>query len=264
MLLYAILPALGFACLYNPGSILDFFMDYSKSTLIGFGDIYETINNFSTLGGFWVVAFVLTLTVGISSVSAMAGSVQRRMRYGVEYRNTVGTLWNKINSFFIPILLTTITFMLVMQVYFLLISMFCFIWLKLNNAIVGMILSILTLVLLTGCLLVGISMSITILPNMAVKGYNFFKAVKFGVTETMSHIGNILFSVALPTMVMLIPIFIVNLFEYAGSGFVKYIFSALYYLGIFTIGVPLSYTIFFDINDMEREDLKTYREWGLK
>ncbi len=264
MLLYSIIPALGFACLYNPGIIIRYFKHYNKPNLMGFGEIYDAINNFSHMGGLWWLAMIIVLTFGVASLGAMAGSVQRRMRYGIEYRNSFGNLWNKINSFFIPVLLSVVSFMLIMQVYFLLLSMFCFIWLKLHNEVVGMTLSILTLILLASGVLVCTSIFSTILPNMAIKGYSFFKAVQMGVTETMSHIGKILWSLALPTVLMLVPVFLVNLFEYPGCWIVNYLFSVMFYLVAFTMGVPLSYTIFFDLNDMKREDLNTYKEWGLK
>ncbi len=264
MLLYSIIPALGFACLYNPGIIIRYFKHYNRPDLSSFGEIYDAINNFTHMGGLWWLAMVVVLTFGVASLGAMAGSVQRRMRYGIEYRNSFGNLWNKINSFFIPVLLAMVSFMLIMQVYFLILSMFCFIWLKLHNAVVGMILSILTLLLLVSGVMVCVAMFSTILPNMAIKGYSFFKAIQMGASETLSNIGKILISLALPSVAMLVPVFLVNLFEYSGSWAVNYLFSVMFYLGSFTIGVPLSYTIFFELNDMKREDLNTYKEWGLK
>ncbi|MGN0771898.1 MAG: hypothetical protein ACI4MI_04875 [Christensenellales bacterium] len=262
MFLYALAPALLYPLVYNPASIFNFLLSSSETDMHGFVEMYMAINSINGPG--WIFAFLAALLVGGVSLGAMAGSIQRRMRYGVEYRNSLGNFWNKVNSFFLPIIMITLELTVIMQIFALLLSIICFIWLKIGSHVAFVVLTVITTLVLLFALLFVISMFITTFPNMTIKGFGAIKSLSISVGETLSHIFSIMFSIALPFVGLVIPVMLVNLLHFTGSGLIKYIVNVLYYLAIFMIGLPLVYTIFFDINDMEREDIATYKEWGLK
>lgn len=262
MFLYALAPALLYPLVYNPASIFNFLMESDDKDVHSFGEIYKAIDSINGPG--WILIFLLALIVGGVCLSAMAGSIQRRMRYGVEYRNSMGNFWNKVNSFFLPIVMITIELTVLMQVFALLLSIFSFIWLKVASHTVFVVLTIVTMLILLFVLLLLVCLFITAFPNMTIKGFGIFKSISISVSETISHIFNIMLAIALPFVGLIIPVLLVNLLHFPGSGLLQYIVNVLYYEAVFMIGLPLVYTIFFDINDMEREDLATYKEWGLQ
>lgn len=262
MFLYALAPALLYPLVYNPASIFNFLVGSGDKDVQGFGEIYKAIDSINGPG--WIFVFLLALIVGGVCLSAMAGSIQRRMRYGVEYRNSMGNFWNKVNSFFLPIVMITIELTAIMQIFALLLSIFSFIWLKVASHAVFIVLTVITIFVLLFVLLLVVSLFITSFPNMTIKGFGVFKSLSISVGETVSHIFNIMLAIALPFVGFIIPVLLVNLLQFPGSGLLHYIVNVLYYEAVFMIGLPLVYTIFFDINDMEREDLATYKEWGLK
>ena len=262
MFLYALAPALLYPLVYNPASIFNFLMESDDKDVHSFGEIYKAIDSINGPG--WILIFLLALIVGGVCLSAMAGSIQRRMRYGVEYRNSMGNFWNKVNSLFLPIVMITIELTVLMQVFALLLSIFSFIWLKVASHTVFVVLTIVTMLILLFVLLLLVCLFITAFPNMTIKGFGIFKSISISVSETISHIFNIMLAIALPFVGLIIPVLLVNLLHFPGSGLLQYIVNVLYYEAVFMIGLPLVYTIFFDINDMEREDLATYKEWGLQ
>ncbi len=262
MFLYALAPALLYPLVYNPAGIFNFLMSSSSQDVQSFGEIYKGIDSINGPG--WILVFLLALIVGGVCLSAMAGSIQRRMRYGVEYRNSMGNFWNKVNSFFLPIVMITMVLTVLMQIFALLLSIFSFIWLKVASHAVFIVLTVITMLVLLFVLMFVLCTFITTFPNMTIKGFGIFKSLSISVSETISHIFNIMLAIALPFVGLIIPVLLVNLLHFPGSGLLQYIVNVLYYEAVLMIGLPLVYTIFFDINDMEREDLATYKEWGLQ
>lgn len=255
MVLYFIVPAVVLGVANSPVSLISLLINSDFGESLSFDEVFLGA---SDLTDGWKVALVVVgFVLYVVFASAAVGSIQHKMRYGEFYPVSVRRFFRKVNSNAIAITLGMIALMLMVELLGFFVSVFVFFWLQVMPAQAAMAMSAVTVVVGSACFLIVSTMLVLVIPNMTVKGYGFFDAIKKSVPTACSNFGRLLAAVVVPV----IGAYVLPCIAY---GFdvpvLKQITDILFYLFAFIYYHVLMYVAFFDIEDIEREDLKKYGE----
>ena len=256
MVLYFILPALVLGVANSPVSLIRLLTQTEYGDSLGFDEVFLGA---SDLTDGWKIALVAVgFVLYVVFASAAVGSVQHKMRYGEFYPVSVRRFFRKVNANAIPVTLGMIALMLMVELLGFFVSVFVFFWIEvISDAAVQIAMSAITVVIAVVCFLICATLFVFVIPNMTVKGYRFFTAIKRSVPMAAAHFGKLLTAVVLPTLGAYVLPCVAYGFDIPVF---KQIADILFYLFAFIYFHVLMYVAFFDIEDIEREDLKKYGE----
>lgn len=223
-----------------------------------FGQIIRTV--FGIASPWWPAGVFCMVVFSAVPQSDMLGTIHRRMTFGDVQPFSLRYLWNKINNYFLPILQISALFCGIMLLDGFLLAVFCYLWAKLST-VVAIVLSLITGVILIGIAVLAVSLVLTMLPNMTIKGYGFAMAFRISVTACSKKLHTIFASVALPVLVAFIPVSLIGILDFPGAFVLRYLISALFLFAMHLYIVPLMYVVFYDTEEMDRQDDESL-EWG--
>lgn len=258
LLLFSLIPSLLYALVIEPTKIFRFFLKLQTAGFSTFEQIFKAFNDIRN--PWWLVLILGVVIVAAIPASAMVGSIERKMMYGADIKPTVHSVFKQVNNCYLPTLLCVFSLLICIQLLILLMCMFVFFWLKLGSA-ASIVLTVITAVVF-GLICVFLASFATLaLPNMTVKGFGLFKAVKQSFIDTSRKIWRFFIALGLPLAVALIPLCLVSVFNFPGAFVLRFIFAWGFFLLAHMYYFPLMYVAFFDVEEMEREDLKKNSYW---
>ncbi|MEG1535823.1 MAG: hypothetical protein RR416_02500 [Clostridia bacterium] len=258
MFCYAIAPAMLIALLINPVSTFNFIISLPKEDYSRFGEIFVAMNNF---GGWKFLIMAAIVVLSSILISGELGLIHRKMYYGVDSDFSFKKFWAKVNNYVIPIFLTMVGLFVVVELVMLLLSMFVFFWLR-AKMVVTVILSVITAFVLFGILILGMTLVSLTLPNMTIRGYFPFKAVRNSAKTVAKNMWKVFIAFILPLLVMIAPACLINLISFPGDIILHYVTSCVFFIAMIMYYLVLCYVVFFDLEEMEREDIKESKQGG--
>ena len=256
MALYFIAPALVLGLVNSPVSLIRLLVNTDFGESLNFDEVFLGASDLDR--GYKVALLVIGFVLYVVCASAAVGSVQHKMRYGQFYPLTVRQFFKKVNLYAIPMALGMIALMIMIELLGLFVTLFVFFWAKAISVTAGIIaMSAITVVVGIACFLCVATLFLFVIPNMTVKGFGFFKSIKRSVSEVVSRFGSLLVAVVLPTVAAYVPLCVIHASNVPG---LMQIADVLFYLFVFMYFHVLMFDAFFDMEDIEREDLKNYGE----
>lgn len=252
LMLAALVPALILPVILDINGIFRFFQHLGQHTPQSFGAVFGAM--FGIRSWWWIAGVMLILGVCSVFQSAMVGHIQRRMSYGDMRKLGVRNFFYNVNNYFLPTLQVNALFALFVLAIGFLIAVFCYLWAKMSF-VVAVALSVATgFVFVAGALFV-IVLFMTVLPNMTIKGYRLFFAIRVSLTACSKKLASIYFAIVLPLLLMFVPVTLLGIWNFKGAGILHYLgsFWMFFFLHVYT--VPLMYVIFYDTEELERQDI---------
>lgn len=258
LLLFSLAPSLLYALVIDPTKIFRFFLRAGNDDFVSFQSVFLAFNDIRN--PWWILLLIGVVVLASIPTGAMVAATERKMKYGDRLKPSVKSFFRSVNDCYIPTFVSVLCLMACFQLIILLMCVFVFLWLKLPYA-AALTLSVTTAIVF-GLICVFLASFATLcVPNMTVKGFSFFKAVKQSFIDTSGHIWRFFVALGLPLLVALVPMCLVSVFEFKGAFVLRFVFAWAFFLLAHIYYFPLMYVSFFDVEEMEREDLKKEVYW---
>ena len=249
-----LIPTVLLGFLLNPLSIADIIVSIGKKeeTYNSFIDIYRKLNGYTGIRRFSFI--VLSIIISIFFLALLSGYIRQKMRYGLDNRGKWSMIGSHLNDNFLPVLKYLIMLFVSLEILAILLSTFLYTTIKLfKNALpVCLILAFVFLLLE----LLFLSLSLLTIPNMTMKGFGLFKAFAHSVYSLNAKVFKVFGSILWISLIMSVPMILLILFPFNGAKYLLSLFSFLFYWMLASYIGVLVYVVYFDVEELEREDLK--------
>ena len=101
-----------------------------------------------------------------------------------------------------------------------------------------------------------IALSLLSIPNMTMKGYGLFKSLAQSIHSLSAKSFKLFFAMLWMLILVMLPTLFIIIFPFKGAGYVLKILSCAFYWVILSYLCALTYTVYFEVEELEREDLK--------
>lgn len=249
-----ILPAILLGIFAPPLSMLDVIVSIGRKehTYTSFIGIFKTINYVDNPLRF--VFIILVVIVSVLFLSLLVGSTKQRMRYGSYMSGKTRNFLGHINDNFLPVFKYTLVLFISLEVVSVLLSTFLYTSIKLfSNALPACVISAIVFMIGEFAFLAMTGLTI---PNMTMKGYGISKAMGLSVYELSARSLRIFFAILWVALIFATPLVLMVIFPFRYMSLLISVFSVLFYWVIITYVCVLMYVVYFDVEEIEREDLK--------
>lgn len=254
VLLFAIVPSLLLGFLTNPASNMEFIRDFAN--LHTFSEIFNAMSELN-LKNFLIALPVFPVLLVI--FSAASGIISKHMRRGIFNFNK---FFRSVNNNIMYTLVVGFSLLAAFELAALLNASLATLWIKaFGNGRAGLTLSIVTISVSWVVLLLIATVSLLWLPTMSVTGLNPAKALAESFRNLKGKIWKVLFSIALPLVFYFAICAPLSYFVVPG----RQIIYTLVYMFILPYALILMFTVYCDVNDIDREDLRVreFRKKGI-
>ncbi|MDE6189164.1 MAG: hypothetical protein K2G37_02620 [Clostridia bacterium] len=246
------IPAVILGLLLEPLSILEIIVSVGRkdNTYNSFIEIFAKLNGFTSAGRLVLILFALILT--IVAVSISSGYNRQRMRYGTESKSlNVGEYFN---DHFLPIVKYAIVIFISLELVAILLSTFLYTAIKLfDNTFAACLILAIIFILIE---LYFVSLTLLCVPNMTMKGYGVLKSLGQSIYMIFSKSAKIFFGILWMMVLLMVPTILIISFPFENMKYVLKIFSCLFYWVMISYLSVMNYVVYFDVEELEREDLK--------
>lgn len=254
VLLFAIVPSLLLGFLTNPASNMEFIRDFAN--LHTFSEIFSTMSELN-LKNFLIALPVFPVLLVI--FSAASGIISKHMRRGIFNFNK---FFRSVNNNIMYTLVVGFSLLAAFELAALLNASLATLWIKaFGNGRAGLTLSILTICVSWVVLLLIATVSLLWLPTMSVTGLNPAKALAESFRNLKGKIWKVLFAIALPLLFYFAICAPLSYFVVPG----RQVVYTLVYLFMLPYALILMFTVYCEVNDIDREDLRlrAFRKQGI-
>lgn len=254
VLLFAIVPSLLLGFLTNPASNMEFIRDFAN--LHTFTEIFNAMSELN-LKNFLIALPVFPLLLVI--FSAASGIISKHMRRGIFNFNK---FFRSVNNNIMYTLVVGFSLLAAFEIAALLNASFATLWIWVfDNGRVALTLSIVTICVSWIVLLLIATVSLLWLPTMSVTGLNPAKALAESFRNLKGKIWRVLFAIALPLAIYFAICAPLSYFAVPGRRFIY----SLVYLFMLPYALILMFTVYCEVNDIDREDLRVraFRKKGI-
>lgn len=265
LFLHAIIPAILFAVFISPTSIIEYVIrkpEYYEGN--SFIDILRAMFDLSQRLGMSVlqiIGIVLSIIIIAIILSSLVGNIENKMLYGqTVYPGFKGVI-KRININFLSVLSCMFTFTLALFTIYIVLSLLFFIFAHIHIRWLYLLLSFVFGIVCFGIFVVGLTFTILAIPNMTIRGFGISNASKKSSYTVVNNYWKVFASIVLPMIVIYIPVVLVAIFDYPGKLAVNIVVRFFFYLAAIMYYVPLFYVEFFDLEEMDRVDLKKNKYW---
>ncbi len=270
VLLHIIVPSILYTIFILPTSSFDYIVkNISTLDVKNAMDIFITINDGSRFSSWeYIVFYVLTAVLTIVVFGSYIGNIQNKMRYGKTIYGGFKGVFKRVNETLFAAVRAGILLMAAMELYALIMSVviFCVIkvtaveWLRIFW--VSLIGAAFIVLMFYGCGWIACA-----LPNMTMRNEGMFRSIG----RSMKMVGDkqikVFGAFIVPLIISYIPLLVCSacdiFYDHIVLTIVKYIVIFAFYVFSFAYYVVLMYVVFFDINEIEREDLNMENKWRL-
>ncbi|MDE7337541.1 MAG: hypothetical protein K2N32_05435 [Clostridia bacterium] len=246
------IPALLMGILLDPLSMLDIVVSIGRkeNTYNSFIDIFKKLNDFTGIGRLFLILFALLITIVFVSVTS--GYNRQRMRYGKDAKLT--NIGEFLNDHFLPVAKYALFIFVSMEIVAILLSTFLYTAIKtLKNALPACIILSALFLLIE---LYLIALSLLSIPNMTMKGYGLFKSLAQSATSLSAKSFKLFFAILWLMALLMLPTVFIIIFPFENMKYVLKALSCLFYWVMISYMSVITYIVYFDVEELEREDLK--------
>ena len=246
------IPAVLMGLVIDPLSILDIIVSIGRkeNTYNNFIDIFSKLNDFTGVGRLVLILFLLLVTVIFVSVTS--GYNRQRMRYGNDGK--LKNIGEYLNDHFLPVAKYALFIFVSLEIVAILLSTFLYTAIKvLKNALPACIILSALFLLLE---LYLITLSLLAIPNMTMKGYGLFKSLAQSVNSLSAKSIKLFFAMLWVIILLMLPTALIIIFPFQNMKYVLKIFSCIFYWVLISYLSVMTYIVYFDVEELEREDLK--------
>lgn len=196
-------------------------------------------------------------------MSSTVGAIERKMKYGEFYDsdNTLKFFLRKVNNNFVHVFKCVAFMVLSIEIVTVIEALLVYLWVKVMGPFSMVVMSVITAVVFGVVILMFITYTSLVLPNMTLRGYNLRQSVAASMRVFSPAVfGKVFVTFGLAFMVTIVPLIghsiVVYFFHYSAYQLVNWVFSFGWYF-IFCIFFPsYVYALFFEAEDLEREDIR--------
>ena len=270
VLLHIIVPAILYTAFILPTSSFEYIVkNISTLDVRNAMDVFITINDGSKFSSWqYILSYVSLIVVTLVVFGSYIGNIQNKMRYGKTVYGGFKGVFKRANETLFAAIRAGIFLMAAMELYALIMSVVIFVVIKtttiewLRIFWVSLIGAGLIVAMFYGCAWVSCA-----LPNMTMRNEGLFKSVG----RSMKMVGDkqikIFGAFIVPLVISYVPLLVCSacdiFFDHLVLTIVKYIVICAFYVFSFAYYIVLMYVVFFDINEIEREDLNLENKWRL-
>lgn len=251
---FTLIPALLLGIFAQPFSMMYVIVSIGKKeqTYTSFIEIFKKINYVDKPWHYVLILFIMILSVLF--VSLLVGSTQQKMRYGSYTAGMTRNFWGHINDNFFAILKYTVILFISLETVSVLLSTFLYTSIKLfSNALPACIISS---VIFAICELWFLSMTSLAIPNMTMKGYGIGKSLGMSVYGLSAKSFRVFFALLWIAVILSAPMILLIVFPFKYMKILLGLFSVIFYWVIINYIIILMYVVYFDVEEIEREDQK--------
>lgn len=248
-----LLPAILLGIIAQPLSMMEIIVSIGKKEQVydSFIDIYRTISYLDTP---WrVVSLIVAILISVVFVSMVTGYTRQKMRYGTVIPSKNSFVSN-INDNFIPVFKYMIMLTIVLEIIAILLATFLFTTIKLMTNALPLCIIFTILFIILG--LYFTSLTFLVIPNMTMKGYGLGKAISMSIYSLNAKSIKVFFAVLWIFIIMCTPLVLLITFPFKNMPILLGVFSTLFYWVIINYMSSMMYVVYFDVEELEREDLK--------
>ena len=270
VLLHVLIPTALYTYFINPTSSFDYIMENIKTLNPDRAiDVFLRINDSSYWSNWQYIVFYVVVLIGTLVVfSSFIGNIQNKMRYGKTiYPGFMGVL-KRTNENFFATIRAGIMLIIAMEFFALVMSLIIYFAIKVTSiAALRIIIVCFIAAIIIALMFYGLAWVSCALPNMTMRNEGIFKSI----SRSMEMVGKkqikIFLSLFIPIVVSYIPLIVCSAFDIVYDHLIltiiRYIVKFGFYLFSFAYYIILMYVVFFDINEIEREDLNLENKWRL-
>ncbi len=251
---FTLIPALLLGIFAQPFSMMYVIVSIGRKeqTYTSFIEIFRKINYVDKPLHFIFILFIMVLSVLF--VSILVGSTRQKMRYGSYMTGKTRNFLGHINDNFTAVFKYVILLFVALEIISILLSTFLYTSVKLfKNALPACIVST---VLFTLCALWFLAMTSLAIPNMTMKGYGISKSIGMSIYELSARSFKVFFAMIWIFIILAAPMVLLIIFPFKHMNILLGVFSVLFYWVLINYIVILMYVVYFDVEEIEREDQK--------
>lgn len=248
------IPSVLLGIFLEPMSLLDIIVSIGRKehTYNSFLGIFKKINGYAGFGRLVIILFIVLLT--IVTVSIVSGYNRQNMRYGAMSGGKLKSVVSYLNDNFIPVLKYALFLFVSVEIVAVLLSTFMYTAVKMfANALPACIVLAVIFLLLE---LYLVSISLLAIPNMTMKGYGLFKSLGQSVYELSAKSIKLFFSILWIILLLMLPTMFVIIFPFKNAKYLLAVLSCIFYWVFISYLSVMTYVVYFDVEELEREDLK--------
>lgn len=255
LLLLAIIPSILISFSISPYSSLHFLRTYGSQDFSSFATVFLGV--FGLTRASWISLFGFIFIPALLSV--IMGAVERHMRIG-EFNLGLNRLSSRLNfNFRTAFIFASILFIIFVLDKFLQAAVFL-LFSKIFEHTAAFALSIIWYLIMATLELFILAMIILWVPTMLHTGLTSSKAFELAVRQNKDHFFEVVLGLLIPTVPSFLIMVIVAVI---GSSFAP-LFDSITIAILMVYYIILMYTLYFDVNGLEREDLKKVDIWKIK
>lgn len=253
LLMISIIPAVLIAFVASPYATINFLCDYYNQDVSSFGTIYKTILDINTRIAWLGIVGVFVIPF---SISILMGAIDRHMRMG-EFSLGFDRILSRVNFNFMTSLKFSIVALIIYELNLFFQAIFFYAMASLFVPKVALILNIVWYVIMFIIMLFAFSLIILWVPTMLHTGLNSIPAFSLSVRQISKYLPSIALILSLPILPMILFMVLDSLLNLK----IGILLDSVVLATMFVYYAILMYTIFYDINGIEREDLKAVDIW---
>ncbi len=267
---HALIVSIIFTIFVNPTSSFDYIVtEIATLKFENVLEIFVIINDGSKWNNWqYVIMFFAIAVVSLIVFSSFIGQVQNKMRYGQPLYHGIKGILKRTNEFLFATLRALITVAFAMEVFAILMSLVLYFAVSvIHNTIAKIVVVLLFSILIVTGYMYGLAWFSCVLPNMTMRNTGLLSSIKSSVNMVKDKVNRIFLDLGLPLLLFYIPILIISGFDIVYNHVIltitRYIVNFAFYMFSFTYYITYMYCLFFDLNEIEREDLNEHSKWRI-
>lgn len=267
---HALIVSIIFTIFVNPTSSFDYIVtEISNFKFENMLEIFVKINDGSKWGNWqYVITFFSIAVVSLIVFSSFIGQIQNKMRYGQPLYHGIKGIFKRTNEFLFATLRALITVAIAMEFFAVLMSLVLYFAVSVIHSTVAKIVVVLffAVLLVTGYMY-GLAWLSCVLPNMTMRNAGLFSSMKSSANMVKDKVNGVFLDFGLPLLLFYIPILTISGFDIVYNHVVltiiRYVVNFAFYMFSFTYYIIYMYCLFFDLNEIEREDINEHSKWRI-
>ena len=251
-IIYTLLPALLYAFFVKPCSIIEYSLKELNDTHT-FGQIMKFINDMSSVARF--IVFPIMFVVTVVMLSGMIGSMQKKMRFGKIFSDYSKTFFTRVNNDFFAVFKTFLFLCGVNILFGFVMSSFIFFFIQIASANAFWIIPVVYCILFL-LLIVALTWVMLCLPIMTMKGFGFLRSIKESLRIVGQDFVKFFVGYIIPMAISVVPVLLISIFDFNGQKFWAIIINFIFYVWTFVYTITYMYVSYYELEQIEREDLK--------
>lgn len=253
MILLTIIPSVVLSLCISPSTIIDFFCRYNKLDINGFASIATIFFNYKA-GFIWYILGGILLTA--VSLSLLFGAINRHMRVG-EFTISFDLFFKRLNFNIITAIKFISVALIIVELGLFMIAVFTYAISLVLSMVSAWVASIIVMLIVGFLIFFAFSLIILWVPTILYTGLNSRKSFNLGVTKISKNLLKLTYNLSIPAL----PLFLVMVINSLLHLRLNMFLDIVLYITMINYYVIMMYTLFFELEGIERVDLKSVSIW---